>query len=481
MSANHSGWGSLFTAENRGSAITLSSGVALYATNSYIVITILPSVVQDIGGMAWYAWNTTLFVISAIMGSALSARLLNRCGPRWAYLNATAIFMLGAALCTVAPSMPILLLGRAVQGLGGGFLFALSYAMVNLVFKEELWPRAMALISAMWGVATLVGPAIGGVFAELHAWRYAFGLLLPITLLFALLVWKSLPARQHKSAPSEPLPRLQLMLLASAVLAISAGSLSSHCWVNLLGIAAAILLVWGLRKTESSSAVRLLPRNALSFSSPLCALFATMSLLMIGMGYDIYVPYFLQHLHGQTPLLAGYITATAAVGWTVGEMWSAAWSDKRGSAAIKAGPLIMLVSLLCLLVSLPVVVGVEEGTWLHMVGIVTGLTLLGFATGLGWPHLLTRVLQQAGPQDKDKAGASISIVQSFSAAMGTALAGTVANLAGINSIGGAQGATQAAFWLSLTFLLAPLIAIITARRATRESSSSEQPETLSYK
>ncbi|WP_369788716.1 MFS transporter [Rouxiella sp. WC2420] len=478
MSESHSGWGSLFTAENRGSAITLSTGVALYATNSYIVITILPSVVLDIGGMAWYAWNTTLFVISAIMGSALSARLLNKSGPRWAYLNATAIFMLGAAICTVAPSMPILLLGRAIQGLGGGFLFALSYAMVNLVFREELWPRAMALISAMWGVATLVGPAVGGIFAELHAWRYAFGLLLPVTLLFAVLVWKSLPARQHKPAPAEPLPRLQLVLLASAVLAISAGSLSPHGWVNFSGIAAAIVLVLWLRKREFSRSVRLLPRNALSFTSPLCALFATMSLLMIGMGYDIYVPYLLQHLHGQTPLLAGYITAAAAAGWTVGEMWSAAWSGKRASAAIKAGPLIMLLSLLCLLVSLPLTVG---AAWLHMSGIVIGLSLLGFATGLGWPHLLTRVLQQAEAQDKEKAGASISVVQSFSAAMGTALAGTVANLAGINSVGGVQGASQAALWLSLMFLLAPLAAIITARRATREQPVRTQQESLNYK
>lgn len=109
----------------------------------------------------------------------------------------------------------------------------------------------MALISAMWGVATLVGPAVGGIFAELHAWRYAFGLLLPVTLLFAVLVWKSLPARQHKPAPAEPLPRLQLVLLASAVLAISAGSLSPHGWVNFSGIAAAIVLVLWLRKENS--------------------------------------------------------------------------------------------------------------------------------------------------------------------------------------------------------------------------------------
>ena len=80
MSESQSGWKDLFSAENRGSAITLSAGVALYATNSYIVITILPSVVQDIGGLAWYAWNTTLYVVCSILGSALSARLMRTAG-----------------------------------------------------------------------------------------------------------------------------------------------------------------------------------------------------------------------------------------------------------------------------------------------------------------------------------------------------------------------------------------------------------------
>ena len=475
MSESHLGWGSLFTAENRGSAITLSGGVALYATNSYIVITILPSVVEDIGGMAWYAWNTTLFVVSAIMGAALSARLLGKCGPRWAYLNATAIFMAGAAVCSIAPSMPVLLLGRAVQGLGGGFLFALSYAMVNLVFEERLWPRAMALISAMWGVATLVGPAVGGIFAELHAWRYAFGLLLPITLLFAVLVWRSLPASQQKRPIAEPLPRLQLVLLASAVMAVSAGSLSPHAWINIAGIIAAVVLVLWLRKREYSSAVRLLPRDALTLSSPLCALFITMALLMVGMGFDIYVPYLLQHLHGQTPLLAGYITAAAAAGWTVGEMWSASWREPRTGTAIRLGPPLMILSLICLLVSLPVVFG--DG-WMNMGIIIVGLTLLGFSVGIGWPHLLTRVLQNAEVQDKEKAGASISVVQSFSAAIGTALAGTVANLSGINVPGGTEGASQAAFWLSLLFIAAPLVAMVSARQATRRETALCQRESM---
>ncbi|WP_431297125.1 MFS transporter [Rahnella sp. PAMC 25559] len=462
MSESQSGWSDLFSAENRGSAITLSAGVALYATNSYIVITILPSVVQDIGGLAWYAWNTTLYVVCSILGSALSARLMRTAGPRGSYLTATAIFIAGAAICTVAPSMPVLLLGRALQGLGGGFLFALSYAMINLLFKESLWPRAMALISAMWGIATLVGPAIGGIFAELHAWRWAFGLLLPLTSLFGFWVWRLLPRSQRVKQPQEPLPLMQLALLTGAVLVVSAGSLSTHGLVNLLGFGVAVLMMLILRHREFTADVRLLPRDALRTSSPLYGLYLVMTLLIIGLGCELFVPYLLQHLHGQTPLAAGYITAAAAAGWTLSEVASSGWTGRRADNAIISGPLILAAGLLLLLFTVPVAFGMP---WLNISGVVLGLTLAGFGIGLGWPHLLTRVLQQAPEEDREKAGASITVVQSFAAALGAALAGTVANFAGVNQ--GDAGASSAAFWMFLLFAVPALLAVWIAWRSVK--------------
>lgn len=129
----------------------------------------------------------TLFVAASIPASALSARLLNNVGPRSAYVIATWVFATGTLICASAPSMPIMLEERFIQGAGGGFLLALSYAMIRLVFDEALWPRAMALVSGMWGVATLVGPAVGGIFAELGVWRAAFWSLIAVALLFSVL------------------------------------------------------------------------------------------------------------------------------------------------------------------------------------------------------------------------------------------------------------------------------------------------------
>jgi MFS family permease len=146
----------------------------LHALNIYIVTTILPSVVGDIGGLGFYAWSMTLFVVASILGAAVASRLLDRVGAGRAYLTATLVFAAGTLICAAAPAFPVLLAGRFVQGVGGGLLYALAYSIIRLVYPEALWPRAIGLISVMWGVSTLVGPAVGGVFAELGAWRAAF-------------------------------------------------------------------------------------------------------------------------------------------------------------------------------------------------------------------------------------------------------------------------------------------------------------------
>src|SRR5690606_36650164 len=129
-----SSWDQLLRGRNALRSIALAGGVALHAVNIYVVTTILPTVIQDIGGLAYYAWSTTLFVVTSIVGSALAARFIALLGQRGAYLAALLVFSLGTVVCAVAPTMPTLLAGRSIQGFGGGILFALSYALIRLVF-----------------------------------------------------------------------------------------------------------------------------------------------------------------------------------------------------------------------------------------------------------------------------------------------------------------------------------------------------------
>jgi len=460
-----SGWAALLSGRNGVRSLALAGGVVLHAINVYIATTILPSVVRDIGGIDYYAWNTTLFVAASILGSALSARLLARAGPRSAYVIATLVFVVGTFICAVAPSMPVMLAGRLVQGLGGGFLFALSYAMIRLVFDETLWPRAMALVSGMWGVATLVGPAVGGIYAQLGVWRAAFWSLIPVALLFAVLAVIVLPKRSTDEIERSRLPLAQLVLLTSAVLAVSFGSVSSVFLWNIAGLVAAVILTALLIGTESRARHRLLPAGALRITTALGALYATMSLLAVAVtSGEIFVPLFLQVLHQQSPLIAGYLAALMAAGWTLGSIASAGASGKGISCAILAGPMLGMAGMIALAVLMP---GESAGGWPALMPICVALVAIGLGVGMAWPHLLTRVFQVAPTGEQGMAAASITTVQLFATALGAALAGMVANVAGLTDPGGIAGTANAAVWLFGLFAFAPILAVFTAVRVVR--------------
>nr|WP_210309026.1 MFS transporter [Ochrobactrum sp. CM-21-5] len=445
-------------------ALALAGGVTLHAVNMYIATTVMPSVVQDIGGMDFYAWATTLFVVASILGAALTARLLKSAGPRGAYVVATLLFAAGTLISSLAINMPVMLVGRSVQGLGGGFLYALAYGLTRVVLPERLWGRAIGLISAMFGVATLIGPAIGGIFAEYGAWRAAFWSLLPIAGLFAVVAFATLPRSSWDKNERAPVPVLQLILLTGAVLAVSAGSLSQETLWKIVGLGAAIFMIAIIAVVDRDAKARLLPRRSFSLSTPLGVLYLTIALLMLSMQPEIYVPYLLQHLHGQSPLWAGYLAALMAIGWTIASFLSSKWQEKGGDKLVVAGPILALAGLVLLAVFLPIH---GNGNWSLLTSVCLGLILIGFGIGLAWPSLVTRVYQSAPSTEQDLAAGGMTTVQLFAIAFGTACAGMVANFSGIAVPGGVEGAANASLWLSVIFALAPAIAVAVALKVIR--------------
>lgn len=451
------GWSALLSGRNGVYALVLAGGVVLHSVNIYIATTVMPSAVQDIGGLDFYAWTTTLFVLASILAAALTAPFLRATGPRAAYAAAALVFAGGSLICALAPSMPVMLGGRFIQGFGGGLLYALAYAVTRIVFPEALWGRIIGVISAMFGVATLIGPAVGGLFAEMGAWRLAFGSLVPVAGLFILLALSALPGRDSARDGGGRLPLPQLVLLSGAVLSVSAGSLSSALAWNLTGLGAAVILVALIAVVDGRSETRLLPRRSFSLKTPLGALYLTIALLMAGMQAEIFVPYLLQTLHAQSPLWAGYLAALMAFGWTFATLASSRWQGGSGTRLLLAGPLLMLGGLILMSVFLPIETAGGAGV---LAGVCLGLFLVGFGIGLVWPALVTRVFQNAPDDERDLTSGAMTTVQLFAIAMGAAGAGMIANVAGIATPGGVEGAASAAFWLSALFAAAPILVLL---------------------
>jgi len=194
--------------DHLGIATVLAAGVALYSTNEFLTVSLLPSAVMEFGGRRLYAWATTLYLVGSVVAATSVNPLLARLGARSSYLMGLTVFGIASVASAVAPSMEVLVAARSLQGVAGGLLAGLGYALINSTLPHWLWTRGSALVSTMWGVATLVGPTTGGLFAQFGLWRWAFGAMAMLTVLMAMLVPKVLTVAENEpSAVPSDTPR----------------------------------------------------------------------------------------------------------------------------------------------------------------------------------------------------------------------------------------------------------------------------------
>ena len=446
----------LFSPRLLPATLMLGGGVTLYAVESYVTATIAPSIVRDIGGLELFSWMTTLFVAAGVLGSITVATRPKGIGLRAIYVAAALIFGVGSLACAIAPTMPVLLIGRAVQGYGSGMLSGLAYAFIRFIYPEPLWRRASTLYAAIWGVATVLGPTLGGLFAAGSAWREAFLILVPVAVLMALSGRWLLPNVADDRIDTRT-PLIQIILLLAAVLFVSIAGTIEHGSYKTMLIAASIVLVATMVLIERKSEVRLLPYGAVMLSNPIARLYLTIFTMMLVLTSDIYIPYFLQTLHGVTPLVSGYLVALVALGWTIAAFFSASFSGRQAAIAIISGCILETAATASLIPFLAT--NTPFDTVARFAPAVITMFLMGFGVGLGWAHLVTRIIGIARRTEQDKASAAISMTQSLGGAFGAALAGVIVNGAGLTYPGGISGGLSAATWLYALMAIPGLIAV----------------------
>lgn len=425
------GWSELVGRKFAGVTSVLAGGVAIYAVNEFVTISLLPNVVADIGGERIYAWVTTVYLVASVVAATTVSPALMRFGPRWSYLGALNFFAAGSALCALAPTMPMLLVGRLIQGLAGGMLAGLGYAVISVALPKRFWTRASAVVSAMWGVGTLVGPAAGGIFAQFGLWRWGFGLLAILAVGMCGLVVMSVPARErsHGREARTRIPVASLSLLGLAALTVSVAVIPRNWIATGLLLALGIALVGAFLVADRGSdrrvlSGRVLPRSVFG-PGPLKWIYLTLGLLMAATMADMYVPLFGQRLGALPPVAAGFLGAALSVGWTVGEISSASiTSDRTIRRVVAFAPVVMAVGLVAAML-----VQSSEVSTGAVIGWAAALVLSGIGIGSAWPHLSAWAMGAVDdPAEQSMAAAAINTVQLICGAFGAGVAGVVVNI-----------------------------------------------------
>lgn len=441
--------------------------VWLHAADSLIVATMLPSIVSEVGDAGLVSWSVSLYEIASVVAGAASALLTMRYGLRSPMSLAAALFGFGCLLSAVSPSMELILVGRCLQGLGGGGLVSMSFVAVGVIFPKRYIARALATVSTFWGISAFLGPLIGGFFVEYATWRWGFGFFALQAI--GLSVW--IVMRPDQAAPDTAetgkFPLRRLALLCLAVLLVSSGGVDVKPLQTTLFVGTGILcMALFVRLDGRAGADRLLPNHPFSLrNSTGAALLMILSLAMATVALTAFGPLLTTAIHGVSALTAGYIVACSSIGWTIAAVLVSGSPERLDGRMIATGITLVVLSIAGFLYAVP-----NGPIWL----IAAFAAMDGAGFGMAWTFILRRTTSLADPSEVQRISGAMPTVQRLGYALGAAYVGIVANAAGFVSMNTPQAASDVARWVYLACLpfgLLALVAMFTLVRkqpATRE-------------
>jgi MFS family permease len=422
-------------------------GVILHALQILVINIVMPTVVADVGGAAYYTWPAMIYTIGTIVGSASVGPVWAALGRRYGTVASALAFGAGTIGCALAPDMAMLIGARAVQGFSGGLIVGGGMALVSAFFTDSQRRRVLAAHQGTWMFAQLCGPLVGGAFAEIGWWRGSFWTLVPIVAIFAVLAWTRIPeeAPEEKEARTRGFPILRIMLLASGVLAVALSGPVDSAWLRGLLIIGALALVALTFRVDDRSPNRMYPSRALSLSSPVGL--ALMILFTGGMAQtsiNLFVPLLLQVVHGVTPLFISFVSIVISAGWTLGTFVVSGWSGTRERIALVSGPVLMLCGLAVMAATAK----------LPLLPVITiAAFFFGVGVGIHNVHLIARTMGRAAKGEERITSSAMPSIRSLGTAFGAAMAGGLSTAAGLGNATDPVAVGRAVTWVYAANLL----------------------------
>ncbi|MDR3494944.1 MAG: MFS transporter [Ancalomicrobiaceae bacterium] len=416
----------------------------LAALDQTIVSPALPTIGAGLGDAAYLSWIISAYFLTATAVTPLYGKIADIKGRRPVLLAAVAIFVLGSIACALAPTMLALILGRALQGLGGGGLISLAQTVIGDVVAPRDRGRYMIYISAVWATASIAGPVMGGVFAQHLNWSMIFWINLPLAGAAVAVSWQTL-----KRLPPVHRPHKLDFLGAGLVVAATTTFLLAFTWggsayawaspviLGLLGLTAALISVtaWHLTRTDEAIIPMRVLANPVVMLSTLCVFCSTGGYI----GISVFSPLYFELAYGLDTAASGL----GLVGFMVGTVLGANLGGRFMTRVPSYKAMVLWTGLGGLIV---VALLALTAGWLTFALVEVLIFLFGMSIGVQFPVCTVAVQNAVEPSDLGAATATLSFMRSLGSVIGIAVLGAVLLSQGIvQSLGeGAKAAAHAA-------------------------------------
>jgi MFS family permease len=429
--------------------------VTVVAIEAMAVTTVMPTVVRSLHGLHYYSWGFTAYLLADVVGMVDAGQRSDRAGPTPSLLGGMLLFAAGLVVAATATDIWIFLVGRVLQGMGGGSLIVALYVVIARALPTSLHGKAFALTSAAWVVPSLVGPSLAGLVASTVGWRWVFGGMVPIALAGVLILVPCLrDIASRDGIPDHETPLLATPAhrswLAGLQLAIGLGAIQEAAqladWWSLAILAAGCGLAGPPLR-------RLLPTGTFRLNRGLAAVIALRGVLTCAFfGAEAYLPLTLTRLHGGTPRTVGIPLTIASLGWSAGSWWQGRRKSRRiGSMQAGFGLVAAGVGLL-LVVARP---------WTSLWLAIPIWSVAGAGIGLVMPLLSVLLLELSPAEDQGADSAALLLSD---------MTGTVVGIAVIAALVNGLGLQHLSMAVSIGFAILAAVAlggVVATARAVR--------------
>ncbi|WP_411976985.1 MDR family MFS transporter [Streptomyces solicathayae] len=401
---------------------TIMLGVLLAALDQTIVGTALPTIVADLGGGAHMSWVVTAYLLAETVATVLVGKFGDLFGRKVIFQISAIVFITGSFLCGLASNMTLLIVWRGLQGIGAGGLMVTSMALIADVIPLRDRGKYQGAIGAVFGVSTVIGPLLGGLFTDHLTWRWAFYVNVPIAILVVVAAARTIPSVRSASRPVIDYAGIALVAAgASALILATSWGGNEYAWDSgvIIGLFAGGLIALGLFCwVETRAAEPMLPMRL--FRNPVFTVCSVLS-FVVGfamLGAMTFLPTYLQYVDGESATMSGIRTLPMVVGLLIASIFSGNVVSKTGRYRIFpiVGCLVMGVGLF--LLSL---MGPETSTWLESLY----MFVLGVGIGLCMQVLTIAVQNTVEYADLGTATSGVTFFRTLGSSFGTAVFGTI--------------------------------------------------------
>lgn len=406
----------LFDGRNRPITIALMGTMAIASYNNLSVTAALPEIGDDLGDVAWLPWTITAELLTAAIATLVAGPIIDGWGVRRTFRSAAVGFMATSLLAAAAPSLPLLVAARALQGVSIGFVVSVAIAGIGVAFPAELRPRAFAANSAVWGVMGVGGPAIAAVIVATVGWRGIFLVNLPVAAVAASIGWNALPGPQAGAAIGA-LDRRGVVLVA---LVTSAALLTAGGDPVVMLAGATVVAVTGWRyvrhaRSTPDAVVRLPDLTGLRVRR---LHVASGVALACTLGTDSYLPVYIRGARGGSTALAAFSVAFLTIGWSVAAYVSSRLQDRHPAERVTLwGSLVILPGL----AAATVLVAVDAPVPL----ILAAAFAMGWGTGTITTSTLAALQRRVETTEMGRVNSAHMFIRAIAITYGVAIAGAV--------------------------------------------------------